>query len=388
MLKLGQASLTVGRLGRELPQCVARAPRRHGRAREIVRQLETLIAEKTAAARSPADNPVLGAASLVSTGWHAIDRVLVPGAPRSFDSDAIGHIGRGGLMRGMIHEWFSGEEQIASVRTRRWVPPHSLFIHLAWRTIESASHTEGSNAGLIVWIGRRVWPHALAMEKFASEHTESAEKAFETGIMTGWWQRASQHDVGMFPITHDQSQISNFKFSFSVPSVFAVVIVHNTLLSRSIFIDTPDDASRLWAIDLALRNPAVNAVIADGSHLRMAESRRLQLAAERGRALALLARPAWEAAELSAAATRWRVCRTPSATSAPRWIVQLLRCKHLQGRSALQTPHLSLANGGGGAWEIEYAAQGHLRLVADVVDRSDPAPAARCDVSFFRERAG
>jgi hypothetical protein len=125
----------------------------------------------------------------------------------------------------------------------------------------------------------------------------------------------------------------------------------------------------LWAIDLAMRSAAVNVVIADCSRLRMAESRRLQLAAERGRALALLARPAWEGGELSAASTRWRVRRSPSPSSAPRWIVELLRCKQAQGRSGTLRGDLR-------AWEIGYVSPGHLRLVADVVDRSDSEDAA------------
>ena len=137
-----------------------------------------------------------------------------------------------------------------------------------------------------------------------------------------------------------------------------------SLLMRSLFIDPPDNASRLWAIDLALRSAAVNVVIADGSQLKMAEARRLQLAAERGRALALLARPSWEGAELSAASTRWRVRRSPSSSSAPRWIVELLRCKQAQGRSGTLRGDLR-------RWEIEYVSSSHLRLVADVVDRSD-----------------
>jgi hypothetical protein len=82
-----------------------------------------------------------------------------------------------------------------------------------------------------------------------------------------------------------------------------------------VFIDPPDDHSRLWAIDLALRSSGVSTVIADGSRLSMASSRRLQLAAAsggQGGALCLLARPPWEITELSAAATRWMIRRASS----------------------------------------------------------------------------
>ena len=86
-----------------------------------------------------------------------------------------------------------------------------------------------------------------------------------------------------------------------------------TLLSHSVFLDPPNDEARAWAIDLALRCPAVRLVIADGRRLEMSVTRRLQLAAEsRDDAMALIARPASERRMLSAAATRWSVA--PSET--------------------------------------------------------------------------
>jgi protein ImuA len=99
------------------------------------------------------------------------------------------------------------------------------------------------------------------------------------------------------------------------------------LLACSIWIDPPDAASRLWAIDLALRCPGVGAVIADGCGLDMGSSRRLQLAAEAGRTIGLLARPARELRVLSAAATRWRISPAPTEGKRPRWTVELLRRK-------------------------------------------------------------
>jgi hypothetical protein len=354
MLHLGRASLVDGGVA------IACGRERSIRAREIVQQLEALIAEKSSqrcVVAAPDDHPVPGvnAKALVSTSWDAIDRALAPASPRC-DTDALAKLARGGLARGAIHEWFGGGGENGKRASRgRWLPPHTLLIHLAWRAIDSNS------TGLVVWIGRRVWPHACALARFTTENTEFTEKDF------GFARRR----LAWVP--------PDLNVPSSVPSVFSVV----NLISKSIFLDLPDDASRLWAIDVALRNPAVNVVIADGSRFKMAESRRLQLAAERGRALALLARPSWEAAELSAAATRWRVRRTPSPSLAPRWIVELLRCKH--GSGSMQAS-LTSTNGGRG-WEIEYAAPGHLRLVADVVDRSDPKAMVGTTLSYW-ERAG
>jgi protein ImuA len=140
------------------------------------------------------------------------------------------------------------------------------------------------------------------------------------------------------------------------------------LLARSIFVDPPDDAGRLWSIDLALRCPAFAAVIADGRGLKMAQSRRLQLAAAQGGALALIARPPVERDELSAAATRWQVSFLPSRGEGPRWQVTLARCKTPVDDAGAHLPR---------SWMLEQDRdEGVVRLHAEVADRSDPAPAS------------
>jgi hypothetical protein len=115
------------------------------------------------------------------------------------------------------------------------------------------------------------------------------------------------------------------------------------LLERALFVDPKDDGARLWAIDLALRCRAIAAVVADGSGLSMASSRRLQLAAEAGSALALLARPPNDLPRPSAAGLRLLVTRDAVATSSPsaprpRWVVTLLRAKGVQNASGTQSP--------------------------------------------------
>ncbi len=185
------------------------------------------------------------------------------------------------LTRGAVHEWFGGEERMSPP-----LPPRHSFTPPLTILLHLAKSTAG-DAGWIVWIGRHVWPYPRALAGAAD----------------------------------------------------------TSLLERSVFIDPPTDADRLWAIDLALRNPAVACVVGDGSRLRMPESRRLQLAAAAGRALALLARPPRERKELSAARTRWRVRpevaepRVPrparpavpplnvNRVNQPRWTVELLRDK-------------------------------------------------------------
>ena len=139
-----------------------------------------------------------------------------------------------------------------------------------------------------------------------------------------------------------------------------------SILSRCLFIDPPDTGSKLWAIDQALRNPAIGVVIADASRLDMGASRRLQLAAAAGQTLGLLARPPWEAGHISAAATRWSVRPVPTHTRNPRWKIEILHCK---------TGAIT------GQWTIERIREPNcgtcsLRIHADVVGGSSAAAVA------------
>ncbi len=213
-----------------------------------------------------------------------IDRVLERDRrTRGGEADAVAIGGAEGfrLARGVVHEWFDvaaeGEGEGEGGRPAAghpWLPPLCLFAHIVTLTLAAAP------AGWALWIGRRCWPtpHAL----------------FRCG--------------------------------------------GRPLLARSIFVDPPDERSRLMAIDLAVRCPAAAAVVGDGSGLSMAASRRFQVAAGEGRALVMLARPAHEAAALSAAAARWAVRCVPSDRDGPRWTVELLRCKGVRPADGAQRP--------------------------------------------------
>jgi protein ImuA len=89
----------------------------------------------------------------------------------------------------------------------------------------------------------------------------------------------------------------------------------------------PREEERAWSIDQALRCPGVGAVVGDVEGMDMADSRRLQLAAEAGQTLGVLTRPAPEIRELSASGTRWVVSPQAGATDRVRWRVELRRCK-------------------------------------------------------------
>ena len=138
--------------------------------------------------------------------------------------------------------------------------------------------------------------------------------------------------------------------------------VGNGLLARSVWIDPPDRASRLWAIDMALRCGGVCAVVADGGGLDLAATRRLQLAAETGGTIGLIARPEQERTSLSAAATRWLVTPAPTHGNRPRWTVELVRCKGVQP-----------ARGDPRRFLVERDHAGNLVVPPELAHRSDAA---------------
>jgi hypothetical protein len=190
-------------------------------------------------------------------------------------------------------------------RGRSWMPPLFLFGYLA----QCALREEPS---LVIWIGRRVWPQAHALAHISRN------------------------------------------------------LLASSLLVDPVSADT-DGSDRLWTMDVCLRSPAAAVVIADASGMQLAHSRRLQLAAESGRALTLLARSEREQGTLSASPLRWRIDRVRSPTSRPRWQCELVRCKGVQRCDGMEGAALLL--------EHDRATSG-VRVPADLADRPDQASAA------------
>lgn len=193
----------------------------------------------------------------VSTGWSAVDAELAggDGVGGSGGGEAGGGVGSaagpgvGGLQRGAVHEWFGVNGE---VRGDRWVPALGVMVHLARRIVrtEPGGPERVRARGLVVWVGERSWVYPWSVGADA---------------------------------------------------------VGRAVLARSVFVAARTRDERVWAVEVALRSVAAGVVIADGSGLRMPDSRRLQLAAGSGMGMGLLVRPAWERGELSAAQTRWLV---------------------------------------------------------------------------------
>ncbi|NKB49783.1 MAG: hypothetical protein GKS02_10540 [Alphaproteobacteria bacterium] len=97
-------------------------------------------------------------------------------------------------------------------------------------------------------------------------------------------------------------------------------------------------AQALWAMEEALRTPAIGAVCAEIDAVDLTASRRLQLAAEAGGTFGLLLRGSVSndsaAVPPIASVTRWRITAAPSGPAWPtsllgitRWQVELLRVR-------------------------------------------------------------
>lgn len=237
-----------------------------------------------------------------------------------FDPSTIDEVTFGSVLQpGKVHEWLgtlnaTGEDERPRGRAglEAWSPPLGLLIEMARR----AATAPETGQKRVVFIGEAVWPYPVALES------------------------AAERDNG------------------------------HLRLNQCLFVRANRSAERLWATDLALRSlgGTAAAVIADGSGFDLAATRRLQLAAEAGGGMCLLARPPWERRELSAAATRWLVMNEPSlrgqANVTRRWTVELLRCKGLR----------PIAHTSSRRWVLEHDhATRALRVVADVLDRPDQA---------------
>lgn len=123
-------------------------------------------------------------------------------------------------------------------------------------------------------------------------------------------------------------------------------------------------AQALWALEEALRCPALGGILAEIWRLDLTGARRLQLAARNSGVAALLLN---RGEAIGPAATRWRIGPQPSngapgeGVGAWRWRLDLLRCRGLAGddRGVVAT------------WDVEWDDETRgLRLAAAAGDRA------------------
>ena len=270
----------------------------------------------------------------VSTGWSAVDDAL-----RGAKGDQIAsrETYARGLVRGAVHEWF-GVSSAASPGSKQptgrgegWSPPLFLLTHLAGRAVSEALDRGAPDQ--VVWIGRSVWPYPRALSE-ANRVIQAGEAP--SGSSAGHQLRLS------VALAEDGEEAGPNLFHRSLlvaPEGQSKAHSGRQVSERQV-------SERLWAIDTALRCRGVTAVVADGTGLNMAATRRLQLAAASTGVLVLLARPPEDLGEISAATTRWSVTRSAPrsgshsghGSAALSWDLTLLRAKGAQ-RLVLQTEH-------------------------------------------------
>ncbi|MEJ7646975.1 MAG: Error-prone repair protein ImuA [Chryseolinea sp.] len=114
---------------------------------------------------------------------------------------------------------------------------------------------------------------------------------------------------------------------------------------RFIFIDLQKEREVMWAIEEALKCPALTAVIGEMNNLSFTASRRLQLAVEQSKVTGFILRNNIHKLNPTACASRWKITSLSSSSADdlpgigfPSWRVELLRIR----------------NGKGGTWQIKW----------------------------------
>ncbi len=131
-----------------------------------------------------------------------------------------------------------------------------------------------------------------------------------------------------------------------------------------IIVRIPSDSdftrTALWAMEEALRAPAIGLVCAEIEEIDLTSSRRLQLAAETGGGLGLLLRPAprnsldENALPPTASVSRWRISALPGAPADAPWLPE-----RLPGQPRWKAELLRVRGGRPKTWQLEWRNDGH-----------------------------
>ncbi len=251
----------------------------------------------------------------------------------AFDIPAIDeHLPWGGLAAGAVHEFLDGDAPTSNSTTKIGGALNGAVTAFAAAIAGKAQHTR---ARPIVWIAPRTGP------------------------------RESLYAPGLAGFGLDPSDL----IAVRVPpgSDFA--------------------ATALWAMEEALRAPAVGLVCAEIEAMDLTASRRLQLAAEAGGGLGLLLRrDVGNTLPPTACISRWRIAALPGGPAeysnlpgAARWQAELLRARGGRPKT----------------WQLEWSdgeqdksqTQGGFALVPPLRDRSLPAQPETADEAARRRIA-
>lgn len=208
----------------------------------------------------------------------------------AFGLDAIDReLPWGGLPAGALHEWSSQSSlfpcSLLALLTGNLLRAQGVNRLCGKRPLQVSE--ELPRHKFIVWVGRDIWPTPYLLE-------QTMYVTFQEGGTT-------------------KSQ---------------------SLIENCLFIDPPDEKLKLWSIELALRSPAVAAVVAKRNKLSFPTSRKFALAARASGALGFLIRDARAQQESSAAFSRWSFEPLRSESSFPSFRIQLIKCKGAQPKVA------------------------------------------------------
>lgn len=226
----------------------------------------------------PFSDPSTRTLSVIPFGASAIDSLLP----------------RGGLTMGAVHEMIYNDPLLphALAHTLPAVLAYNAHSQLqhnlsqsGWGTYSStknrpplhtaprhhAAHT--AHTGAIIWIGKHCWPSPFLLNALDTPETPPTQQ----------------------------------------------------LLQCSLFIDPPNNASILWAIETCLRSRAVHLVIAACPRVSRSTTQRLAYVARTNNTTALLLRAASDIAAPTYATSRWCITPTPSSQDAARWELHLLK---------------------------------------------------------------
>lgn len=180
---------------------------------------------------------------------------------------------QGGLCFGGIHEWYCIYE-----RSNLLYAPHIIFSVLIRNSSKALRtfHRDPLFTQFIVWIGKSAWPAPFVLEK-------------------------------------------SLQFSFEKARI--------NLVPCCIFIDPPDEKTKVWAIETSLSSPSVAVVVTEFRHISFSLSRKFSLAAKKGNSLGLFIRDVRYHHLHTCASSKWVVSAAPSESANPRWLIELTKVK-------------------------------------------------------------
>lgn len=165
--------------------------------------------------------------------------------------------------------------------------------------------------------------------------TKLEDGAATCGFITGLLNPVMARDGVIFWVGQRRTLFPPALESFGIPP------------DKIVFVDVKNEKHVLWAVEEALKCPALTAVIGEVNNISFTASRRLQLAVEHSEVTGFLLCHSTRVPAATASFSRWKIISLPSyidedlpGVGFPQWRVELLRIR----------------NGRPGVWDIRLSA--------------------------------